>query len=150
MSSERRRSLEIPTDDEGRLGRECPRCHGRFKIELEHYQDRGFMNLRCPYCRFIAELDRFTTGEQRQYMHASLQNMGLRAMEEIIEEEFSELSGFSNDFIEFEMDMDSPDVGRTPTDPPTLSTETEGTICETCQFPYNVERGQDGVCPVCR
>lgn len=150
MTSIRRRSLEIPSDDASRLGRECPRCHGQFKIDLKRYEDRGFMNLRCPYCRFIAELDRFMTGEQRQYMYATTQNLAFQTTEELVENMFGDISGFSNDFIEFEVDAGDVNFGRVPSESPLLKTDVKDVMCDECGFSYSVVTGQDGVCPVCR
>lgn len=150
MTAERRQSLEIPADDHGRLGRECPRCHDQFKIDIERYEDRGFMNLRCPYCKFIAELDRFTTGEQRQYMYATTQNLALRTMEDLLEDTFGDISGFSSDHVELEVTGGDVDFGRVAAEPPFIETAVEDVTCDDCGFSYSVMAERDGVCPVCR
>lgn len=150
MTSIRRRSLEIPTDDGGMLGRECPRCHRGFRIDLEHYEDRGYMNLRCPYCRFISELDNFTTGEQRVYIYSTTQNLALQTAEELINDMFDDVSGFSNDFIEFDVDADDVDFGRVATASPAFTTEVDDVRCDECGFCYSVEKEREEACPVCR
>lgn len=150
MTRVRRRSLEIPVDDDGMLGRECPRCRCQFKIGLERYEDRGFMNLRCPYCRFISEMDEFMTGEQRGYQYSVTQNFALDVMEDMIEEVFDGVSSSSSGGIEFEVDSGSVDFGRVETEPPTISADLERRDCDECGFSYRVEGESEGVCPVCR
>lgn len=150
MTTIRRRSLEIPTDDEGTLPRQCPRCQRQFSIDSPRYQDRGFMNLRCPYCGFIAELDRFTTGSQRQYMYSATQNMARRAAEQMVEEAFNGLSGFSGSDVEFNVDASDIDFGRVPVDPPIQEIDTEQVTCPDCEFIHGVEDSAETVCPVCR
>lgn len=135
MSSIRSRSMQIPVDNQGMLGRECPRCRGRFKIDMERYVDRGFMNVRCPYCRFISELDSFTTGEQRNYVYSVARNFSLQMAEEVVGDVFG-----SSDV----------DFDRVNTDPPEFGVDVEEVVCADCGFSYQVETGEGGVCPVCR
>jgi hypothetical protein len=150
MTRVRRRSLEIPVDEDGMLGRECPRCRSQFKIDLERYEDRGFMNLRCPYCRFISELDNFTTGEQRGYLYSVSRNFALSTMEDLIEDVFDGSSSSSSGGVKFEVDAGDVDFGRVETEPPTISIELEEVVCDEFGFSFQVEVGSKGVCPVCR
>lgn len=150
MTQVRRRSLEIPVDDEGMLGRECPRCRSQFKIDLERYEDRGFMNLRCPYCMFISEMDNFTTGEQRGYLYLVSRNLALSTIEDLIEDVFDGSSSSSSGGVEIEVDAGDVDFGRVETELPTISTELEEEVCDECGFSFQVELGSNGVCPVCR
>lgn len=135
MTGVRRRSLQIPIDEQGMLGRECPRCRGRFAIDADRYVDRGFMNLRCPYCHFISELDNFTTGEQRDYLFSVARNFSVAVLEEIMEDVF---------------DSGDVDFGRANTDPPRLNVDVDDVVCEDCGFSYQMEVDEVGVCPVCR
>ena len=150
MTQVRRRSLEIPVDDEGMLGRECPRCRFKFKIDLETYEDRGFMNLRCPYCEFISELDNFTTGEQRGYLYSVSRNFALSTMEDLIEDAFDGGSSSSTGGVEIEVTTGDVDFGRVETEPPTIATDLEANVCDDCEFSFQKRVGSDGVCPVCR
>lgn len=61
-------SIQIPTDEEGYLGRECPQeeCQGYFKITLGTGL-KGVTACHCPYCGFTAEQSDFTTKEQIEY-----------------------------------------------------------------------------------
>lgn len=150
MTTIRRRSLELPTNDTGMLGRECPRCRSQFAIDPERYQERGFMNLRCPYCQFISKLDNFTTGEQRRYLSSTTQNMARREAERIFEDAFDGFSRSSSGTVEFDVDVGDIDFGRVPIAYPSLSADIEQDVCEECGLSYGLEVGQDGVCPVCR
>jgi len=108
------------------------------------------MNLRCPYCRFISEMDEFMTGEQRGYQYSVTQNFALDVMEDMIEEVFDGVSSSSSGGIEFEVDSGSVDFGRVETEPPTISADLERRDCDECGFSYRVEGESEGVCPVCR
>ncbi|WP_188979678.1 hypothetical protein [Halocalculus aciditolerans] len=120
----------------GMLGRECPRCRSQFKIDLERYEERGFMNLRCPYCKFISELDSFTTGEQRGYLYSVTRNFALSTMEDLLEDAFSGLSGSSSDGIDIEVDADDVYFGRVETEPPRISGDLVDDVCEECGFSF--------------
>lgn len=151
MTQVRRRSLEIPVDEDGKLGRECPRCRSQFKIDVERYKDRGFMNLRCPYCRFISELDSFTTGEQRDYLFSVFRNVALETVEGMIEDVFDGVTDASNSgFVEFEVDSGDVDFRRVETKPPRISADLGGDVCSECGFTFETEVEMGTVCPVCR
>ena len=150
MSTRRTRSLDIPMDNEGMLGRECPRCIKQFSIDIELYMERGFMNLRCPYCMFISELDNFTTGEQREYLHSTLQNFASQTFEQLLNDELGNLSGSSSGDVSIELDFDEADFGRVPTVSPELTTDTKRVACEDCEFSFGIAIDEGGECPVCR
>lgn len=150
MTNVRRRSLHLPFDDNGILERECPRCHDRFSIEIEEFENQGYMNLRCPYCRFISELDNFSTGKQRQYMYSESMNFSLRTMENILEDTLGGISGFSGKNMSLEIDFDDFDFGRVEVIDPISSIEVDATTCDDCGFHFEVHDVDTQVCPVCR
>ena len=150
MTNVRRRSLHLPFDDNGMLERECPRCHDRFSIDLKGFENEGYMNLRCPYCRFISELDNFSTGEQRQYVYSEFMNFSLRTMEDILEETFGDMSGFSGKNVSLEINVDDFDFGRREVVDPISSVELEAVTCDACGFRFDVDDIEKHVCPVCR
>lgn len=150
MKTIRRRSVEIPTDESGMLERQCPRCRNRFSIDIEHHQEYGYMNLRCPYCRFISELDNFITGEQRAYLYSTTQNVAREAAEQIFDEAFGDLSGFSGGSVGFEIDVGDVDLGRAPVESPSSDPDLETVSCDDCGFSYGLAEATGGVCPVCR
>lgn len=150
MIRTRRRSLHLPASNAGLLARQCPRCDRQFEIEIADYEERGHMNLRCPYCRFISELDNYTTGAQRRYIHAELRNYGLRVMEEKLEEAFDGQLGSAGDGASIEIDVGDVDFGRVESETPVLSVETERLSCEDCGFGFAVLSGETAACPICR
>lgn len=108
------------------------------------------MNLRCPYCRFISELDNFITGEQRAFLYSTTQNVARGAAEQIFDDAFGELSGFSNGPVDFEIDIGDSDLGRAPVNSPSSDTDLETVSCDDCGFSYGLAEVSEGVCPVCR
>lgn len=63
-------SISIPTDDDGRMARECPDegCSpGYFKVKLGTGLTAGQENAYCPYCKHRAKPSDFTTQEQVRY-----------------------------------------------------------------------------------
>lgn len=146
MKYSKQLSIELPADDDGMIGRECPRCQGRFTVHMERFERGGYLNLRCPYCQFIAEADTFLTGEQRAHVYSiqrdELLTMTEDMMADIMEEVFSG--------TDFEVTGGDADFGNVPIESPEFSTETDDIACTECGFQYGVADGRDGVCPVCR
>lgn len=65
-----RMSFEIPTDEDGRIARQCPiaSCSpGFFKVKPGTGIPRGQLSAFCPYCKHGCEPSAFTTQEQTQY-----------------------------------------------------------------------------------
>lgn len=63
-------SITIPTDDGGRMARECPDTDcspGYFKVRRGTGITGGQDTAYCPYCRHSAEPSDFTTQEQMRY-----------------------------------------------------------------------------------
>lgn len=147
MKHTKRMTIELPSDENGMLGRECPRCQGRFTVHGELFEKRGFLNLRCPYCEFIAEADQFLTGEQRAHVYSlqrdELLGLAENVMSEIVENAFSQ-SGFD---LNLNNDLD---LGNVHIESPHFTTETDSMRCDDCGFQYGVKVDKDSVCPVCR
>ena len=147
MSSHKEVSIEFPTNEDGMLGRECPRCSGRFTIQANDFQDRGFLNLRCPYCEFISEVELFRTGEQRLYAHSTQQNELNRLAEQVLQEQLDQM--FSSSSLDIER-TESIELGTVPVESPRFMTTTELCRCSQCGFAYGTEPERTGCCPVCR
>lgn len=66
--------VEIPVDDEGFLGRECPNseCLGYFKIEPGTGLEGENLRCRCPYCGFVGDHQDFWTQDQIEYVTSVL------------------------------------------------------------------------------
>lgn len=59
------RRINLPTDEKGFIGRECPKCHKYFKVKFE----TGLLTskCRCPYCNYTGENSKFFTKDQIEY-----------------------------------------------------------------------------------
>lgn len=136
-------SIDLPTNQNGHLPRQCPHCEQRFSIHGETYEEEHYLNLRCPYCGMIEEFDGFLTEEQAEYSQVTSQNeaieMAAREVEDAIKDAFGSSTSGSIDF----------DEQKTPS--PHLPFEPEHLSCSDCAFRYGVKDG-DGemLCPVCR
>lgn len=147
------RSIDLPTDEEGFLPRECPHCEKIFAINLEMFEENHYLNIRCPECGWIAEFDKFHTDDQVDLARSVSGNEARRQIEEeiggILEDAFS---GVSNDFVEIETNTDDLDIGQESIPSPQIEIETEEVTCSDCGFEYAAEKkiGADSDCPVCR
>lgn len=136
-------SIDLPTDSDGHLPRQCPHCEQRFSIHGETYEEGRYLNLRCPYCGMIEEFDEFFTEEQAEYSQAIAQNelreMAAKEIEDALGDVFD---GASTDSIDFgELETPSPHLPYNPTQ----------ITCPECGFRYGVKpEGDDTLCPVCR
>jgi rubredoxin len=148
------RSIDLLTDDDGLLPRECPHCETGFAINPEMFEESHYLNLRCPECGWIAEFDEFHTPDQVEYVHSVGSNEARRQVEEeignMLKDAFSGVK--SNDYIEVEISTGDLDMGRESLPSPQLKIETEKIVCSKCAFEYAVEQGtkENSNCPVCR
>jgi DNA-directed RNA polymerase subunit RPC12/RpoP len=146
-------SIELPTDENGFLPRQCPNCSGKFAIHGDTYQEEHYLNLRCPYCNWIEEFDEFLTEEQLEYAEAVTENEARRMMENEFAEAFEDAFSSSSDFVEVEANPDEIDFGERDAPSPHLSIMTEQIICSECGFKYLIrkeEKEGEYSCPVCR
>jgi DNA-directed RNA polymerase subunit RPC12/RpoP len=61
--SEKIFELSIPVDDEGYVTFECPYCGIRFKLEAEEFEASSILDLYCPACGLVNEINSFYTSE---------------------------------------------------------------------------------------
>lgn len=66
--------VELPTDDMGRVGRECPEdeCLGYFKIKFGTGLTGSEIPCTCPYCGHKASHDEFRTKDQRKLIESEV------------------------------------------------------------------------------
>ncbi|EMA55002.1 hypothetical protein [Halococcus thailandensis] len=151
--TERVVSIDLSTDAEGMLPRQCPNCEGQFTIEGDTYEEEHYLNIRCPYCEWIAEFDEYLTEEQAAYGEAVAENEARRMLEEelggALEDAFSDMG--SSDFLEVETNTDKTDFGHRAPPSPDLGIKIDETVCANCGFRYAVKEGtNNSSCPVCR
>ncbi|MFA5839867.1 MAG: hypothetical protein WC890_04330 [Candidatus Margulisiibacteriota bacterium] len=58
--------VNFPTDENGLVGRECPKCDKYFKVK--NGTGLSTSNCICPYCEYSADSSQFRTKEQEQYI----------------------------------------------------------------------------------
>lgn len=65
-------SIQIPTDEKGFVGRECPEpdCEGYFKVMFGTGLEGEGLPCHCPYCGFEGPMDQFWTKEQLDYVQS--------------------------------------------------------------------------------
>jgi hypothetical protein len=66
-------SVKIKKDDEGYLGRECPKCEKYFKIKLGTGIP-DLSNCYCPYCQHLGPQDHFWTKQQVEHARSVVLN----------------------------------------------------------------------------
>lgn len=146
-------SVPLPTDDRGFLPRSCPRCSKRFEIHLSSYEAGHFLNLRCPYCRFIAEFEEFLTSDQAEYAEDLVRNEALGMAEDQIPKAVEDLLA-GMDAGAFEIEGKSGDVrfDRESVADPLGQASMEPEECEGCGFLFGVDSNyeRETHCPVCR
>jgi hypothetical protein len=85
-------SIPIPTDEDGLVGRECPKpdCEGYFKIKYGTGLT-GDVPCHCPYCGHVGEHDQFWTKEQIEYVKSvAMQKMSTHVFKELKRLEFEQ------------------------------------------------------------
>jgi hypothetical protein len=60
-------AVSIPNDEDGYLGRECPKCESYFKVTLGTGITTGNPPCHCPYCGEVGSPDVFWTKGQIEY-----------------------------------------------------------------------------------
>lgn len=65
-------SIQMPTDEKGFVGRECPEpdCEGYFKVTPGTGLEGEDLPCHCPYCGFEGPMDHFWTKEQLEYVRS--------------------------------------------------------------------------------
>lgn len=135
---ERAIDIELPTTSGGMLGRQCPHCQKRFRINHETYQNQHYLNLSCPYCRWIAEFEEFHT--QEQIKHA--ESVGMDQVEDMVIDELEDIFGSGS--VEGEL-------GGITHESPIFSQDVSDIECPDCDFEYqSLTSEADSSCPVCR
>jgi hypothetical protein len=74
-------AIDIPTDENGFLGRECPApdCQQYFKV-MPGTGITGVLDCRCPYCGHTAEHEQFYTRAQIEYAKSIVMNQVTNAV----------------------------------------------------------------------
>lgn len=145
-------SIDLPTDDDEMLPRQCPNCEQAFLIHLPRYTEGMYLNLRCPYCEWVADSDEFVTDEQSEYA-AAVGGNELRSMaEDMLNDALDDIFGGLKSSKHFSVKRSSSgvDFGRHSLPSPITEHQTSEFNCNKCGFIYSTIPNSDPVCPVCR
>lgn len=109
-----RMTISIPTDEDGRLARECPNSDcspGYFKVTPGTGITDGQSVAYCPYCRHEAEPNDFSTQEQIRYAKDLVLREAHKGVDEMIRDAFglgaSGKKKFGGDFLSMEISYQS-------------------------------------------
>ena len=141
-------SVQLPSDEEGFTGRECPKsaCEGYFKIVLGTGLEGEGLPCHCPYCGYTGRHDEFYTKEQIEFA----KSVALRQVVDALREDLKSL--------EFDRKPEGPfgigislNVQSGPAIPIFRYREKEletDVVCGHCTLRYSVY-GVFGYCPDC-
>lgn len=136
-------NINIPPDEEGMVGRECPNCNKYFKIK----PGTGISNnpvMYCPYCEHRGKSSEFTTKEQLEYAKSIVVRDALGEMGRELKK--LERHSFRSPFISFEIKV------KEPLPPPIRyyieKQLQENVRCEDCSCEYAIY-GIFAFCPDC-
>jgi hypothetical protein len=72
--------VELPTDENGLIGRQCPACQRYFKLKLG--TGLPTQTTHCPYCEVEADASSYLTHQQREYaLTAALPEINMRVID---------------------------------------------------------------------
>lgn len=134
--------IQMMTDNNGFVGRECPACKRYFKVKF----GTGFKHpapCHCPYCNHIAPHDQFWTEEQINYIHSYARNYADKRIFETLKK--FESKPKRNQLISFEIK-----VKGKPTSIAYYSERDleQNVYCKNCTLEYAIY-GRLGYCPDC-
>jgi hypothetical protein len=85
--------VSIPSDEDGFLGRECPRCLQIFRIDSdEHEALPVHQTLWCVYCGHHDEHSEFMTRQQRARMMRVVGDLGEQLVKKMLDDTFGRMS----------------------------------------------------------
>jgi len=67
-------SINIPSDDDGFVSRECPHCDDRFKMTTVDIESEELLDLFCPYCGLPSSVSETHPSEVLEQAHILAEN----------------------------------------------------------------------------
>jgi len=92
-------NIDIPTDPEGYFSIQCPYCENKFKVLGNYFENMEAIEIYCPICGLVNEVNAFFTNEVIEKAMSIAQNHA----EELIYNMFKDLERKSrgNKFLKF-------------------------------------------------
>lgn len=139
--------ITIPPNEEGMIGRECPRseCQKYFKVRSgTGIVDENYQVAYCPYCQYEGAPDQFYTKEQIEYA----KSIAFRKISDIVHGELKKLERYS-----FKSGFISMNIEVKRNLPPLIRHYVEkqlqeNVICDNCGCEYAIY-GIFAICPDC-
>ncbi|SRR5260221_10434250 len=96
--------VEIPLDEHGFFGRECPSCGRTFLVAKESYDPLpDDLRLWCVYCGHNDEHSEFMTSQQKARIMSLMEDVGLQMISQTLDRTFGRMASRSrNSFVRFE------------------------------------------------
>jgi uncharacterized Zn finger protein (UPF0148 family) len=142
-SNEYTMSIQIPTDADGLIGRECPdsSCSpGYFKVKLGTGITEGQLEAFCPYCRHAGEPSAFMTKAQIEYAKNTVHREAAKGLSSMIENALqlgpTGKKRFGGDFISVEMSYKPGDLPHVK--PPIEEKLRRDVTCPNCGLEHAV------------
>jgi DNA-directed RNA polymerase subunit RPC12/RpoP len=140
-TKERNFNISLPLTEDNYLARQCFNCKRKFSIKADDYDNKGYLNLRCPYCGLIGEFEEFLTDEQNRWALSIQKEEAKDLVLEMLDNNFENISTNKGNISD--SDRNSPHISK----------EMGKFRCDKCDFriKYNQRFDEkDILCPVCR
>ena len=144
-------AVDMPDDDEGFFGRECPSCRRHFRIASDDYEALpDEQMLWCVYCGNHDDHDDFITAQQMARLERAATNYAEQMATKMLEETFGKMSrrsrGSRDSFIQVSWDVEP----FRPRPLPGINEERliRERACPDCGLRYAVF-AEHRYCPVC-
>lgn len=137
--------VNIPSDDEGMIGRECPdqNCLRYFKIETRSVL---YDRCKCPYCRTENDSNEFFTSDQLEYLESVVFKKVVDPLFAQFERELSHINRrIGRSFIRLDISVKHTPVVLHDYIEAQLETDV---ICNKCELRFAIY-GVFGSCPAC-
>lgn len=140
--------IQMPSDEDGLVGRECPKpdCLGYFKIKFGTGLKGENLPCHCPYCGHTEGQDHFWTQDQLEYAQSIMVNEFSKALKADVQEWDRELRRSTrNSFIKLSMEYKGQSHPIYHYQEKQLETKV---ICDICTLEYAIY-GLFAFCPDC-
>lgn len=140
--------VQMPADEDGLVGRECPKpdCLGYFKIKFGTGLKGENLPCHCPYCGHMAGQDHFWTQDQLKYAKSIMVNEVSKALKADVREWDRELRHSTrNSFIKLSMEYKGQSHPIYHYQEKQLETKV---TCDVCTLEYAIY-GLFAFCPDC-
>lgn len=130
---------------------------GSVGIDIDDFESRGLLNLRCPACRLIAEEDVCSTDRQRAYADSVGHAQAMKMAEEAVQAAQEQLQRALKDAFRgnrlFEITASHPErpqLGGREVPDANYHFTWKNQSCGACGFGFRVADAAWDACPVCR